>query len=1057
MEVGYRVRNSFIPDIPVFHSSIIIEEIQMALTIEWRDRINTWRNELKRHRYRKLGTLALNGFTTFDHLPVQAAAKRRFKPMPIGTRWGAKWEYGWFKCRVTVPKSAEGKRIALKAGTGGSGESLVFLNGRALGSMLTSSLDGREEIILTRNASAGAKLDVMIETYGRHGWPAINCGPVPPGRVTTPEPPPTQMEMYESSFGIWEEDAYQLWMDVETLFSLRENMDQLSLRVAEIDAGLHDFTTIVDFELPLEDMLKTFRAARKRLAPLMRTKNSATTPTMFAFGHGHLDIAWLWPLAETDRKVARTFSNQVELINEYPGHKFLQSEAYLYWRAKKLYPELYARVKKAVKSGGFVPEGSMWVEPDMNIAGGEALIRQCMHGKQFFKEEFGVDNELLWLPDVFGYSAALPQILRGCGIKYFATAKILWNYHGGDPFPCNIFMWEGIDGTSILAHIFDGYGGPGDPESAMTRWNNRLQKNGVSSLFFCYGHGDGGGGPVRDHVESVLRLADLEGCPKLKTAGPVEFFKDLEKRGVPDVKYVGELYYQCHRGTYTSQARTKKGNRKSELALREAEMWGAAAMSLAGFKYPAERMNDVWRELLLNQFHDILPGSSIARVYEEAEKAFAGVIQQAGKVATNAASKLTRKTNAITVFNSLNWSRKAIVQLPATWRGAYDAAGNLLAVQQTGKHAFVEVAVPSCGWTAISPSSKRGSAGKVVVTAGERTIENELLAVKFNNRGEITSIFDKEAHREHAAGLCNSFKMYKDVPSKCDAWDIDSMYPLTPVKLGEPASFKVLANGPLLAQIQITRKLSNSVMKQVVSLRQGSRRVDFTTAIDWHETHKLLKVAFPVAIHANEAVHEIQFGHLRRPNHISRPYDADRFEVANQKWSALVEEGHGFAVLNDCKYGLNVLGNSINLTLLRAPKAPDMNADQGLQEFTYAFYAWNGSLADSDVVREAYDLNCPVITVNGKAGERSVFNVDAPSIVVEAVKPAEDGSGDIIVRLYETKRTAVRCVLGTTLPVKRAASADMLENVQGNLKVNKGRIALEFRPFEIKTLRLTIE
>jgi len=887
-----------------------------------------------------------------------------------------------------------------------------------------------------------------------------------------PEPGPTQATVGESTFGVWEEEVYQLTLDVYTLFELRDHLDPNSLRVAEIDAGLRDFTTIVDFEIPHDEMLETIRAGRARLKPLLDCVNGSTAPTLFAFGHAHLDVAWLWPLAETKRKAVRTFSSQLALMKEYPEYRFLQSQAYLYWIIKTHYPDLYRRIKRAVRAGQFIPEGGMWVEADTNISGGESLIRQFLYGKRFFRDEFGVECQVLWLPDVFGYSGALPQIMRGCGIKYFSTQKIFWTYHGGEPFPYNTFIWEGIDGTGIYTHLHNDYNSHTNPASVIQRWNERVQKDGFSTRLFPFGWGDGGGGPTRDHLEFLRRERNLEGVPRVRIAHPLEYFQDQEAKGWPNMRYVGELYFQAHRGTYTSQARTKRGNRKGAFALREAEeMWGAVAQALRRFTFPHRRIDEAWRSLLLHQFHDIIPGTSIHRVYEETEAAHAEVIRPAREVAEQATARLTDNSPALTVFNSLSWERTALVPLPEGFTGAADEAGNALPVQVVDGQSWAEATVPSCGWTTIYPTRKTGSAptatalsnarderrmasAPVALSIARRTLENNLLRVQFNRRGEITSIYDKESGGEWAAGVCNCLKMYKDVPSAWDAWDVDSMYELTPVPLDEPAEIQVVANGPLVAKLRVTRRIHDSTLTQEISLRHGSRRIDFHTLVDWQERHKLLKVAFPVAVHANEAVHEIQFGHIRRPNHKSRPFDADRFEVSNHKWTALMEEGRGAAVLNDCKYGVNVVGNSINLTLLRAPLAPDESADRGHQEFTYAFYCWNGPFADCDLVREGYDLNVPVLTAPGAAGERSLFTVDAPNVVIETVKPAEDGSKDVIVRLYEAKRTATRCTLTTTLPVRGAVQTDMLENDEAPLPCNNGRIALDFRAFEIKTVRL---
>jgi alpha-mannosidase len=1022
----------------------------MSLTPEWRARVEQWRRVLGTLLYRPLGEVEMKGFVTSDRLSVGQAADGPFQPMPAGTKWGAKWECGWFKGKVVLPRAAAGKRIVLRLDVGG--DSAVYVNGRAAGARDRE----HQEVALTRSGVAEEAFKILAEAYAGHGATPCGGGPVPHGVESVPEPPPAQRAVGRSTYGVWEEEAYQLWMDVETLLQLRDKLDADSLRVAEIDQALRDFTVAVDLELPHEDMMRTVRAGRRRLKPLLDCRNGSTAPLLFAFGHAHLDVAWLWPLAETERKCVRTVASQLALMEEYPEYRYLQSQAVLLDMLKARHPDLYARVKEAAKAGRLIPEGSTWVEMDTNITGGESLIRQFIHGKRFFREEFGVDTELLWLPDVFGYSGALPQIMLGCGVKYFSTAKIFWNYHGGDPFPYNTFTWEGIDGSKVLVHLCNDYSSRTGPADVISRWRERRQKDGISTRLMPFGWGDGGGGPTRNHLEFLRREKDLEGVPRVKQASPMAYFKDLEARGAPDASYVGELYYQCHRGTYTSQARTKRGNRTSEFALREAEMWGAAASALKGFVYPAPRMESAWKRLLLNQFHDVLPGSSIRRVYEEAEAAFASVIKDAGETATAAASTFSDgDPGAVTTFNSLSWERMALVPMPEGAQGAADARGNSLTVQEMDGRRMAEVTVPPCGWTSVRTAA-RGPAVHNTVDATRRLLENEFLRVEFNARGEITSILDKETERELAAGPCNSFRMYKDVPAAFDAWDIDSMYPLTPLPLEEEAQIEVLADGPLAAAVRVTRQLAASAAVQVVSLRRHSRRLDFQTAVDWQESHRLLKVNFPVALHANEGIHEIQFGHIRRPNHRSRPFDADRFEVCNHKWTALAEEDCGFAVLNDCKYGVSVDGNSINLTLLKSALAPDMSADKGRQEFTYAFYVWQGSLAASNVVREAYELNCPVLTVPGMATEGSLLRVDAPNVIIETVKLAEDGSGDLIVRLYECKRAATRCTLSTSLPVKGAALASLLEKKGKYASVERGNILLDFRPFEIKTLRLKL-
>jgi alpha-mannosidase len=1039
----------------------------MSLNPEWRRRVDHWRNTLKKMLFRPTADVRLEGFCTFDQLTPAAAEKRAFKPMLPGTSWGAKWEYGWFRTDVTIPAKLKGEAVVLQFLVGNKEqhftypECVVYVNGQATGSRGWAD----RPTFLTHKAKGGERFHILVEAYAGHGPMECGGGPCPDGQTMVPEPPPLQTVIGASCFGIWEEELYQLWFDLETLFRLRETItDQNALRVSEIDAGLKDATCIVDLELPRAEMLKTVRAGRRRLQPLLACTNGSTSPLLTCFGHSHIDIAWLWPIAETERKCARTFSNQLTLMEMYPEYQFLQSQAHLYRMTKRLYPELYARIRQAVKAGQWIVDGAMWVEADTNLASGESLIRQFLHGKRYFKEEFGVDNEMMWLPDVFGYSGALPQLMAGCGIKYFSTQKIFWTYNGGDPFPQNTFWWEGIDGTRVLAHIHNDYNSETTPTMLVQRWNERVQKDGINSRLVPFGWGDGGGGPTREHLEFLRREANLEGMPRTRIGTPAEFFHDLEKQGTDTLPaYLGELYFQAHRGTYTTQAAIKKGNRQCEFALREAEFWGAAAGALAGFAYPLAEADTLWKDVLLNQFHDIIPGSSIARVYEEARALHAAVLTGATAIAEHARKKLLKPAaGQVTVFNSLSWTRDVLALLPAGANAVRDAAGAALPVQTVGKSAYALVPnVPAGGWTTLRvAASQAGKAAKAAATGVKATVkalENELIAVTLNAAGEITSIIEKASGREFAAGPCNRLRLYKDVPGAFDAWDLDSQYKLTPAEMDGKTEITVTAAGPLFGAIRIKRTFSASSLEQEIILRAGSRRLDFRTRVAWNERHKMLKACFPVTVRAESAIHEIQFGHLQRPTHASRPFDADRFEVCNNKWTALAEEGRGAAVLNDCKYGVSVEDNSINLTLLRAPLAPDATADVGEHEFTYALYCWDGAFKDSGILREAYDLNIPATVVAGApaTAEASLLSVSAPNVVIETVKPAEDGSGDVVVRLYEGMRTATRCELRIGLPFKTVVETDMLETTKHVLKPGRdGVLTLDFTAFEIKTLRL---
>jgi alpha-mannosidase len=1004
----------------------------MALTIEWLHRIELWNKALWSLCYRPLGEVEFQGFTTLEQLKPQQALDRSFKPMPAGTPWGAKWEYGWFKTQITLPAEVEGKRIVIKLYPTDQ-ESLVWINGEAAGSFGW----GHREVPLTRSAHAGERYEILMESYAGHGHITVGDGPYAHGVESVPEPGLTQTVVQKSTYGIWREDIYQAALDFTTLFELSQRLDPLSLRVSEIDEVLMDVTLLIDPELPEDELFETIHVGRERMHPMLEKRNGPTMPTLHAFGHAHIDIAWLWPFQHTERKMAMTVLNQLLLFDEYPEFKFLQSQPHLYWMMEEKYPQLFERICEVVKSGRLIPDGGMWVEADTNLSGGESLIRQILYGRKYFQNKLGVDSRILWLPDVFGYSGALPQILVGCGMEGFATQKITWAYNGGEAFPYNIFWWEGIDGTAIPSHIFTDYNAEMRPSSVLDRWNTRLRKTGINSMIMAFGWGDGGGGPTRDHLEYYKRVKDLEGLPRVKMSSPAEFFADLKSQGLPRDRYVGELYFQAHRGTYTSQAKTKRGNRKSEYALREAEMWGSMARLVAGFDFQPTTLWEAWRNVLLNQFHDVLPGSSIHRVYEEAEAFYAETIAAADSSKDSALNCLTSVREGQTVFNSLSWARTALVQL---------AEGP------------VEVEVPAIGWASVPEAKSNDSGGRAMVrfSADGFVLENEVICARFDKQGVIISLWDRETDCEIMAAPGNKLSMFKDVPTKWDAWDLDSMAESLPVSCDDPAEFTVEQESSLIVSVRVKRKLHKSTMEQVISLRRGSRRIDFNTVIDWQESHKLLKVCFPVNIHTTEAISEIQFGHLRRPNHTSRQYDQDRFEISNHKWTALAEEGRGVAILNDSKYGLSVKGKSINLTLLKSAMAPDMTADKGLQTFCYSIYSWNGSLMNSGVVREAYDLNIPVQLVRGKnqQAKGSFFSLDRENIVIEAIKPAEDNSGDLIIRLYEAMRTATRCTLQAFRPLGAAFQTNMLEEEQSRLEVNGQQLTLNFRPFEIKTLRL---
>ena len=1035
----------------------------MSRGAEWNDRIDHWMLALEKDLYTELGEIAFDGFTTYEHLTPENALKQGFIPFPAETAWGEEWQYLWIKGDIILPKAAEGKMIVLNLDPGG--ETTIFINGEAFGTYRNpweiKPHQFYQDNILSESAKAGETFNVLCEVFAGHFYAesdrgGVATGPVIPGDYKDPLDGKPRTKLGRCTYGVWNEDAYSLWMDVRTLREIKECLSDGSLRAAKIEKALRQFTLDVDFEQPHEARILGYKKAHESLRDVLDATNGSTSPTFYAVGNAHLDVVWLWPYGETVRKTARTFASQLRLLEKYPDYKFIQSQPQTYVMCKENYPELYEKVKAAVKKGNWIIEGGMWVEPDTNMSSGESLIRQLIYGKRFMKEEFDIDSEILWLPDTFGYSAALPQILNGCGMKYLVTQKIFWSYNQGEQFPYHYFTWQGSDGSKIKSFLPTNYTYDTNPKTFIELWETRVQKDDMDKFLFPFGYGDGGGGPCRDHIEFAMRQKNLEGSPKVEMTHPLKLFRDLDADGGPEHTYVGELYFNAHRGVYTTQAAIKNGNRRSEIALREAEMWSVLAAE-SGFIYPAVEMEKVWKKTLVNQFHDILPGSSIKRANEEAVQIYDEILASADVMIQEAATYLVGDraagnadtSNADTIiFNSLSWERTAVVTPP-------DSDVPIL------------VKLPSCGYMDASTAQVSMNADEVAhaTISGDRTIlENGILRAELNSNGEVVSFKLKESNREYASESMNRFALFKDVPRLFDAWDIDSMYELEPVELDPTAELTLLYSTDAKAAVLIKKKIGNSTVSQTVSIEAHSRRLEFDTTIEWNELHRLLKVCFPVTIKADEVINEIQYGYIKRPTHRSRSYDKDRFEVCNHRYTALCDENHGAAVLNDCKYGVSTLGNEISLTLLRAAASPEMRTDNGTQRFTYAFTAWEGSFYASPVVREGYELNTPPLVVSGASPmqNKSYFRLEGDgNIIIDTVKPAEDGSSDIIVRLYESKRAACSSTLHTELQIKKATLTDMLENNTDQLGVERGvagqnSIKLHFNPFEVKTIRLEI-
>ena len=549
---------------------------------EWRDRIGHWVRTLKDDFYQPLDEIQWEAFRTNEQLSLGEAKRELFVSVKPGFTWGNTYEYCWMKGHIQLSEEANGKRIVMNLKP--DGEATLFVNDKAFGTYRASWVNEPHHYIvdnvLSRCAKGDEQFDIMMEVYAGHYYPEAptgGCatGPVLPGSYTDPLEEGKRRTLGRCTYGIWNEDAYQLFMDVDTLGRLLEVLDKTSLRAAKIAKALEQFTLIVDFEQERDARIESYKKAREALKPVLEAENGSTMPVFYAVGNAHLDLAWLWPIAETGRKTARTFAAQLRLIEEYPEYKFIQSQPAEYEICRKLYLELFERIKAAVKKGQWIAEGAMWVEPDTNMASGEALIRQLLYRKQYYKEVFDVDSEVLWLPDTFGYTGALPQILKGCKVNYLVTQKIFWSYNEGEQFPYHYFNWEGIDGSSIVSFLPTSYTYKTNPKQLEEVWKNRSQLQDLDAFLLPFGYGDGGGGPTRDDIEYAKREQNLEGAPRVELSDPKSFFKKMDEAGGPVNTYVGELYFNAHRGTYTSQAKVKQNNRRAEFALREMEIWGA--------------------------------------------------------------------------------------------------------------------------------------------------------------------------------------------------------------------------------------------------------------------------------------------------------------------------------------------------------------------------------------------------------------------------------------------------------------------------------------------------
>ncbi|MHB1293959.1 MAG: alpha-mannosidase [Anaerolineae bacterium] len=868
---------------------------------------------------------------------------------------------------------------------------------------------------------------------------------------------------------------YDLWLAFE---AGRNTHDERRRQL--LHAALERALLAIDLTAEQDAFADAVSGARKRLAAdIAAIAPDPEAGKVFLTGHSHIDTAWLWPLRETVRKCGRTFSTACRLMERYPDYHFSCSQPQLYVYAKEHYPQVYEEVKKWVATGRWECTGGMWVEPDCNVPSGESLVRQMLHGIAFFQREFGVRPRTCWLPDVFGYPAALPQILKGCGIDYFMTAKLHWQAR--DPFPTHLFWWQSLDGSRVLAHIPKlkaYYNGWPNPEQLMFAWDHFAEKGRYDEVILPFGFGDGGGGPTEEMLEIAARSESYPGLPACRQGAEEDYFRTVDDKA-PDLPlWDGELYLETHRGTYTTQAAIKKANRKNELLLRDAEALGVFANAL-GAGVDLQPLHRAWQSVLLLQFHDILPGSSIGEVYREALIEHAEVEATARAVRDAAAQALAGRIDRpadLVAINTLSWERgdmaTAWIPVPQAPVELVQADGHVLPTQVIAERngqaeiAFAPASIPALGLTTfqVRPVSLTQHHS---LSASTRAMENRFFRLEFDAEGLITRLFDKRHSREviPAGQPANRLQLFQDGPEREAAWNVHTTFDQREYAWDAGAMLQVVESGPVRASVRITRSYRQSQVVQDVILYDKVPRIDFVTEVEWQERQVMLKAAFPLEIRATRATYEVQYGAVERPTHHNTSWDQEKFEVSAQRWADLSEPGYGVSLLNDCKYGHDTVANVLRLTLLRGTEFPDPDADRGHHAFTYSLYPHAGDWHTGETVRRGWELNVPILCVPGGAAAgdlasvHSFVTLSGPA-VVDTIKPAEDGQGWIL-RLYEPHGARGPVQVSTSLAISQVEETNLMEEpiapvvlAEPGANGQGASFGLTMMPFQVRTFRL---
>ncbi len=985
-----------------------------------------------------------------------------WKTVEKGHQYGPAYQVFWFRISGSSPSVPEGHQLGILADIGG--ERTVWrdnspwcgidrehtIMGLAEGERSWASLPTPE----------GDKLQIYIQVYTNNSETTVHGKEKPRSPLTE--------TVQKAEAVVVNRPLLDLYYDVDFGKSLLSTLDQAGAGYARLLRGLN---TITNEYRPGDSA--TIAICRRIFAETIRGLKGASEHTIVPVGHAHLDTAWLWPINITMKKMAHTASTQLQLLDRYPEYVFAHSQASQYEWLETQYPALFERVKAAIRRGQWEPVGSMWVEADCNLTGAESLVRQFLYGRRYFKQKLGYETQDMWLPDVFGYSAALPQILKKFNIQYFLTQKISWNQF--NKFPHHTFWWQGIDGTRVWTHFppADTYNASCEPKEVAFSVKNYKDHARSDQSLYVFGHGDGGGGPTERHLEFLRRGRLTASYPEVASGKrALDFFRDAKARSRDLMTWVGELYLELHRGTYTSQAANKLGNRTSEFLLRDAE-WLSCFRPDYPTGYPATELEAAWKLVLLNQFHDIIPGSSVREVYEDSDKDYAQIKVVGDQVIAHALTKIGEAfdTSAfnrpVALFANADMVSQAEIPWPEEAVPVSIIAGDehlpVQLVEEFGERKIIfPTPVSALGAVSVADLIDTVPTSKFRLKGSGRRIENSELAVKFDLHGNLTSIQSLEDGAEfiEPGKLGNMFQLLEDKPLFWSAWDVDIFAFETAQDLLKSESFEIVEKGPVRVAAEVVKKFGNSTIKQRISLGP-TPGVRFDTEIDWHEEDKMLKVAFPLNVNAARATYEIQFGNVERPTHVNTSWDMARFEVCAQKWVDVSEGDMGAALLNNGKYGHDVRNNVLRLSLLRSAKAPDPLCDMGRHRFSYSLVPHYSNYNYAGIVQAAYAFNSPTrhAFLDHHAGEQGMLpplvNCEDRNIVVEAVKRAEDSS-DLVVRLYECHNTRGHAELSVARQILGAALCDLEENELSELEVTDGLISFDYKPFEIITIRVRV-